>query len=459
MTKICYINLSFKLFLYISVQKIILSYIKLPLYTYHSYPPNNTRDISYAKYFSENNLYTYLNMGSPPQKIVATLNFNDYPFFIYYNRCEVFSSFDIEKSKTYIKRPFQYLLTNIYVYTYLVNDYFYFNFYEKYNLTYLFSPLNNNTSEKKLANFPYTCAQIGLKLSIPDLKSYNYNFIRELKLSKAIKDYVFFIEYDEKDDDKGNLIIGNEPYEYNNKKYKSIQLKEINAMHTINELYWDLKFNSIYFYKKKEYEKELKTINLEVLDGGLDHNLNIIVATYEFYQIIEKEFFEEKIKNKLCNRNRLEMNYYNYDCAFLEDVQEFPTLYFFHRNLNFTFKLDYKDLFIEYKGRFVSLIWIDFTYRNFWKFGKPFLKKYFFSFNLDKKIIGFYNNNITDINTDNIISNKSKYVIYSIIILLLLGIIAALCFIFAKTIYFKKKKFVFENITSELMYIRNLDKK
>ena len=104
-----------KILLYFSLQNIIISYIKLPIYTYHSNPPNKTTEFDYIKYFLENNIYTYLNLGSPPQKIVATLNFNDYPFFIYYNKCEIFSYFDIEKSNSYQKRPHQYLLTDVYV--------------------------------------------------------------------------------------------------------------------------------------------------------------------------------------------------------------------------------------------------------------------------------------------------------------------------------------------------------
>ena len=52
------------------------------------------------------------------QKIVTKLNFDDYPFFIYYNRCNIKSEFDLNISTTYIKTPFQYLLTDIYTYTY-----------------------------------------------------------------------------------------------------------------------------------------------------------------------------------------------------------------------------------------------------------------------------------------------------------------------------------------------------
>ena len=445
----------FLILFYASLFNFILSYIKFPLYTYHTIPPNKTTDIEYINYFLYNNIYTHLNIGSPPQKIVAKISFNNCPFYIYYNRCEIFSNFEIKQSNTYIETPFQQLLTDIYVYTYSVNDFFYFDKNERYNLTYLFSPMNKSESEKSYKIYPYTCAQIGLRLSSPELKSYNYNFIRELKKSNAVNDYVFFIEYDE-NSDKGNLIIGNEPYEYNNKKYKYEQLKEVNAIHIKRDLYWDLKFNSIYFQVKDNHE--LKTINLKVIDTGLNHDLNIISATYEFYEIIEKEFFKERIKNNLCRRNILKENYYNYDCSSMEEVKEFPTLFFIHRSLGYTFEINYKDVFVEYNGRFMCLIWINMRERESWQLGKPFLKKYFFTFNIDKKIIGFYNLEKNDNDYDYDKNNKkikTKIYVYIIMTIILLGVFCWLCYLFAKSIYFKRKKLKNKNITSELMYMRN----
>ena len=117
----------FLILFYASLFNFILSYIKFPLYTYHTIPPNKTTDIEYINYFLYNNIYTHLNIGSPPQKIVAKISFNNCPFYIYYNRCEIFSNFEIKQSNTYIETPFQQLLTDIYEYTYSVNDFFYFD--------------------------------------------------------------------------------------------------------------------------------------------------------------------------------------------------------------------------------------------------------------------------------------------------------------------------------------------
>ena len=415
----------------------IYSYVNLPIYTFHTTPPklNETRKLVYYNYFHDNNIYTLLEIGLPPQKIVAKLNFDDFSFFIYYNRCYIMSSYDLNISKTFTKIPFQHLLTNIYTYTYLVDDYFKFSELDTYKMTYLFSPVNNGTTEQEIEKLPYTCAEIGLKIPRPDTKSYNYNFIRELKLLNAINDYYFFIEYNEKNEDEGKLIIGLQPYEYNPDKYKFNQLTEINTVQTNYDLYWQLKFDEIYFNLQEG--NSIKKINLSMLDIGLNHNLNIIIAPYEFLELIDSKFFEKKN----CKRNYLENNYINYDCTAKEDIADFPTIYFTHRALGYTFEISQKDIFIEYNGRYMCQIWFDMSSRNSWRFGKPFLKKYFFSYNVDKKSVGFYNMD-TKISQGN---KRNLNILYFIIIFILLIIVVVLSYFLTK--HFCKGKIVHNKAT------------
>ena len=409
----------------------IFSYISLPIYTFHTTPPKSDETLKpvYYYYFRDNNIYTLLDIGMPPQKVVAKLNFDEFPFFIYYNRCNIMSSYDLNVSTSFSKTPFQHLLTNIYTYTYLVDDYLKFSNMETYKMTYLFSPVNNGTGEQKIEKLPYTCAEIGLKIPRPDTKSYNYNFIRELKLLNAINDYYFFIEYDKDNEDVGKLIIGLQPHEYNPGKYQNSQLTEINTVQTSYDLYWQLQFYEIYFNLK--LGSNITKINLSILDAGLNHNLNIIIAPYEFLDIIERQFFEKKN----CKRNRLENNYNNFDCASKEDIEDFPTIYFNHREFGYIFEISPKDVFIEYNGRYMCLIWFDMSSRNNWRFGKPFLKKYFFSYNVDKKVVGFYNMDTKVVTVD-----KSNYnILYFMIILLLLMVVVILS-------YYLTKKFCREKI-------------
>ena len=432
---------SFIFFVFLLSKSKILSYINLPIYTFHTTLPKQeeTLKLPYYNYFHDNNIYTLIDIGLPSQKVVAKLNFDDYPFFIYYNRCNIFSSFDLNISTTFNKIPFQHLLTNIYTYTYLVDDYLKLSGLETYKMTYLFSPVNNGTSEQQIEKLPYTCAEIGLKMPRPDSRQYKYNFIRELKSLNAINDYYFFIEYNKDNDDEGKLIIGSQPFEYNPDKYQFSQLTEINTVQTSYELYWQLKFYEIYFNLKQGINTT--KINLSILDGGLNHNLNIIIAPYEFLDIIEREFFEKKN----CKRNRLEKNYNNFDCASKEDIEDFPTIYFNHREFGYTFEISPKDIFIEYNGRYICQIWFDMSSRNNWRFGKPFLKKYFFSYNVDKKLIGFYNMEHKIIPA----KNEDSNIFYFMIILLLLMIVVVLS-------YYLTKKFCKEKLIQKKAQLMEL---
>ena len=432
--------------LYLLNHSLILSYINLPVYTYHSIAPraNETLKKVYYHYFHDNNIYTILELGSPSQKVVANLNFDDYTFFIYYNRCKIESNFDINISKTYIKTPFQRLLTDIYVYTYLVNDSFVFPNKESFKMTYLFASLDYDKSERQLVRFPYTCVDIGLKIPKPDMKSYNYCFIRQLKLSKIIDDYSFFIEYDHENDDKGNIIFGVEPHNYNPDKYKYDQMISLETAQIDYDLYWQLTMNEIYFNIKNEKNETIQ-INTTKLNVGLNHNLNIIIAPVEFLDYIEKGFFNKK----KCNKNRLENNFINFDCTSLEDIKDFPTIYFMHRTLRYTFEITKEDVFIEYNGRYMCKIWIDMSYRNNWRMGKPFLKKYFFSYNVDRKVIGFYDLANKGNNKEKVVDTKKVEIVYIIVIIILLLATIGLSYVLTRIFCKNKKRKIKANLLED----------
>ena len=68
----------------------------------------------------------------------------------------------------------------------------------------------------------------------------------------------------------------------------------------------------------------------------------------------------------------------------------FPSLNFYHFELNFTFSFNGPDLFFKSNGYYYFLIIFDrYNYQN-WNFGKLFLKKYQLAFDLDSKRIIYY---------------------------------------------------------------------
>ena len=440
-----------KCLIYISLHKIISSFIKLPFFTFHSSPSNNISESDYSKFFSENNIYTYLIIGSPPQKIVSKINFNEYSFNIYNNRCDIPSNYNSENPKSNTKKDLGFLLTDVYVDTFLTEDLFLLPETKNntYTMSYIYAPMNNNEFEMSLPKDPYTCANIGLKLSSDQMQAFKYNFLRELKALGIIDNYVFYIEYNDTNKEKGNLIIGKKPHELND-KYKSNQFKQIYAINMKIELYWMIRFDSIYFNQNNE-NNFLKNYNLSKNnDAIIENNLNVIFGTYEYMELIEKKFFEEKIKKNLCTKNYLLNNLINYECKSFEDIQNFPNLYFEHKNFFYIFEINYKDIFVKYNDKFICQIWFDLKKNDTWRLGKPFLKKYLFIFDLDRKSIGFYNPKTIDEDNENKVKNDNNNfrIIYILIIVFILSCIAFyLCYLLAKTIYRNKNIFNDKKLT------------
>ena len=123
-------------------------------------------------------------------------------------------------------------------------------------------------------------------------------------------------------------------------------------------------------------------------------------------------------------------------------MQYFPPLQFYHIEMNFTFELTYKDLFIEKYDKLILLIFFE-QRGSTWRLGKPYLKKYQFIMNQDAKIVGFYEKNGYEKQsektekTNN--SGQNNFILIisvisvSIIILIVLGV-------FIGKYLFKKKK-------------------
>ena len=98
------------------------------------------------------------------------------------------------------------------------------------------------------------------------------------------------------------------------------------------------------------------------------------------------------------------------------EINKFKDLNFYILDLNYTFVLNYKDIFLLHENKFYFLILFDKKNGFFWKFGKTFLKKYQLVFNSYRKTIGFYHN-------DNSNFNISYFILIFLFILLFLIIV------------------------------------
>ena len=223
-------------------------------------------------------------------------------------------------------------------------------------------------------------------------------------------------------------------------------------------LSWDVYFNKIYYkLNDKEYilDKGVEYFN----QASLTPSSGTIEGTITYERNINKNFFSKLIQEKKCHKIS-ENNYIFYYCdkdkINEHEIKNFPILYFSNIELNYTFELNYKDLFLEKNNiLYFLVIFYDYPqeiqisfdeYVSRWDLGIPFLKKYFFTFDYDNKYIGFYNNNSNVVpyivpnpmitGKDNNSGNKSYLVIIVLIIIfLILGILFVL-----RKYFFKSKK-------------------
>ena len=431
----------------------IVSYIIMPFYTYKENNIYNISDYYSIKTFTNNIIYSSLIIGTPPQKITANINFNDYAFNIYNNQCDIPSEYNSISNNSTTRNNKGYILTDVYVDTFLLEDIFSFPQYpdKSFNLNYIFAPMNNNIFERNIEKKNFTCANIGLKLSVDYPGTFDYNFLRELKSLNLIDNYVFYIYYIDTTKEEGNLVIGKFPHEIDKTKYDIKQYKEIYALNNKFNLRWMFEFDKIILNFNNNIDKYNITDKLE---AEIDYNLNAIYGTKEFRELIENNYFKNKIESNICKKISLtNKNLIFYECQISLDLKTFPEIKFIHKGLSANFILTYKDIFIPFNDKYVFLIFFD-THedKNLWKLGKPFLKKYLFTFDLDKKNIGYYSDKKESNITNKEPNSEYKYIIINICILSIIAFV--LCFIITKCYYKYKKQNANDNKKlTELIYM------
>ena len=438
--------------LYIS----IVPYIIIPFYTYKQNKINNISDYYSIKEFTNNIIYSSLIIGTPPQEIIANINFNDYAFNIYNNQCDIPSEYNSinKNSTTRINKGF--ILTDVYVDTFLLEDIFYLPQYpnKSFKLNYIYAPMNNNIYERNIEKKNFTCANIGLKLSVDFAGTFDINFLRELKSLDIIDNYVFYLSYNDTIKEEGNLIIGNWPHEIDNGKYDIMQYREVYVLNNKFILSWRLRFDKIFLEFNNSNNMIIYNLTNN-FEAEIDYNLNVIYGSNEFKELIEKIYFKDKIESNLCKKiDLIENKLIYYKCELSLDITSFPEIKFIHKGLSSNFYLSYKDIYFSYNNTYIFLIFFSTDdNKNIWKLGKPFLKKNLFTFDLDKKTIGYYcNKKDTLSNKTNKEENSNlKFTIIQICILSLIAFI--LCFIIAKYYYRSKNKNTKNKKLTELIYM------
>ena len=300
-------------------------------------------------------------------------------------------------------------------------------------------------------NKPYY-VNFGLELIMNSKNNYKqeYNLIYQLKSRKLIDDYYITYIFDNNENlynleelinSTGKIIIGDLPNYFKNTDFSKYQLLSTYSYRYESSLsLWTIKFNEIYYkYGDRTYTENSKLANLNINDF-------MIVAPLSYMYNIKSIYFNNYVKENICHLytdNGYETYYFDKSEYFtLSKLKSFPSLYFKNNELQYTFELNYKDLFIEKNGKYWFLIAFPTINRTSqWYFGRIFLKKYNLFFNYDTKTISFYNPNLPKEETPTTPNNTSNTtLIICIVAIVVLSAVSIGLGIYLSKVCYKEKK-------------------
>ena len=300
------------------------------------------------------------------------------------------------------------------------------------NITNIFNKIKIDSN-----NADHVEILIGLGISQFNLSHDCISFAEEIKKNdNTAKTYTWSIKYNEYNQQNngfdGEMIIGIEPHEYQPLIYKELNYRTINSYLNEDSDYYPMfenndfgiLFNSIYFYNNNDNSSGniIKIINPTSMDGFFSFSSGMIQSPKEYMTLIKNNFFDKYP----CKKVIFSLYYFTFVCDKSQIntelfIKSFPTLYFKHIDLNYIYELTSNDLFVEENNKLYFMIYSSDTLDFRWILGEIFLKKYFFTFNQNKKLIGFYE--VMKENGDDSNHNKNKDDNKNIgIIILLIGI-------------------------------------
>ena len=316
--------------------------------------------------------------------------------------------------------------------------------------------------------------QLGIVgLHIPEHKMEGvFHFLASLKEAGIINSYTWTLKFfdnislsdlvnfkRDKDNLLGELIIGDEPSNYENDKfiYNETEFHKITPSSKNGNTNWELEFNNIYLSFPENQNNSIITYQgNKVVEIVI--NFSYILCPKLFLDFLKEQFFSQYITDKVCSAKILDYSYSYIECENNSTfkVESFPNICFEHAGFETTFNLTYKDLFIEDKknNKYIFLIYAK-DYSNNWVIGTPFLRKYQFVFNNDLKFIGYYRQiyhnegNSDDESLREL--NKSKKV-KTVVVVILIIIFSLLLIFIGMTIqrkYFNKNRKIRANELEE----------
>jgi hypothetical protein len=302
----------------------------------------------YFTYWHELSFYSELLIGTPEQKILTKLTFDDYGISILNKGCDYdsylmninnalnikdTSSSFIKTNDIYDDESFNY---KKFYDAFYARDNIYFNNKIKSNLKFIYSPNDNQQIS--------TCLNFGFMAYTRNLRENNLNLIMQLKKSNVINNYDWSILFNE-----GVFLLGTTPHEYKPELYNENNLYGSAYYYDDLIAYFNLQVNKIYFHSNKKSDEDIHISDSNIL--YLIPTKGLIKGTPDYEFKIEKDFFNDFIFQNKCFKEFTNNNKYRtFTCINNPSVKEelrtkFPKLYFEHKNFLYTFELNFDDLF------------------------------------------------------------------------------------------------------------------
>ena len=324
-------------------------------------------------------IITDISIGSPSQNFETLIQFNQYNFYISGSNTSN-HKYDETKSSSYQKKEDPKI------------------FHGEIFIKGQNSTEKIKIGDNKFNDFPFLLitegknneiSSIGLKPNTNIKSNKDINIIAQLKLAKIINSYTFTIIFnkkEEKKEQKGEIIIGGFPHEFNTEQFKAMNYYQTHLVERLS-VFWDFQVDDI-------------KVGLDVLYGtktiSIDIESNVIYGTREYLYFVNDTYFESYLQYKECwfevasDQFNNKFDYYVCNKEFKPSF--FPNLTFISKDFNASFVFTYRDLFIEKNNNYYFLVIFnqkrDTIYN--WVLGKQFLEKYPFVFDQERKIIGYY---------------------------------------------------------------------
>jgi len=454
------LNFIFLFLLFLVLTQLTLNIIILPFNTYNPliYKEEkilnlikNAKDIDIVDTLYKNLIYTNLSISKQNQNIQTFLSMSSIEF--YFKNLDMNDNIHPEEITGYSNYTYNdnYILKNIFklkyynsslskTYQFVLdipadyytqfsfdkgvcgNDTFFLQKKNKISDQEIIKPINLLFTYRQSVRFDHRPGVIGLQAGKND-------FLLELKKSNQINNYEFTIKYNNIDEEKGKLIIGDPPHIYD-ENFNEKDIRNAKITQDYNYMQWSLLFSNIYI-ENYNYNFEKNQIGLFRIEESFT------LGTNEYFELIQNIFFNKYIHEKICflQKNKkppYSGDYYHFLC-YIENnkkreafFKNFPSLIFFQKEMYYNFTFDAHDLFTIIPDGKRILFNIEFNNETQrWEFGKTFFKKYQLIFDLDSKLIKYYiktnnnNNNIENIN----ITDKILIIILLLIFVFIIGIL------------------------------------